>query len=150
MAVRLNPPRKDPETGCWVWQGSLSSGYGKCRDPEAGTVGWAHRVYYKRHKGPIPPGKQVHHLCGNRACVNPDHLTVMSARVHGRLAANAKLTLKQVREIRRRRQAGETGRALAAEFGVTEGTICHIRSGRTWQDDVECPSCGHKFDPFED
>jgi hypothetical protein len=28
---------------------------------------------YERHVGPIPNGYDVHHRCGNRLCVNPEH-----------------------------------------------------------------------------
>jgi len=40
-----------------------------------------------------------------------------------------KLTDAQVEEIRRRRQAGERGSALAREFGVSPGYVSYIRAG---------------------
>jgi hypothetical protein len=63
----------DKATGCWIWQRARNNmGYGQT------TVNtrrqYAHRVYYERAKGPIPSGLVVDHLCGNPACVNPDHL----------------------------------------------------------------------------
>jgi DNA-binding XRE family transcriptional regulator len=41
-----------------------------------------------------------------------------------------KLTDQQADVIRARRSAGERGRALAAEFGVSEQTVCDISKGR--------------------
>ena len=41
-----------------------------------------------------------------------------------------KLTLRQVEQIRRRRAAGERGRDLAREFGVSEQYVCDIHNGR--------------------
>jgi HNH endonuclease len=63
----------DLETGCWVWQRSTSfQGYGQVW--YKGRLHRAHRVFYELHRGPIPEGLQIDHTCGNRLCVNPDHL----------------------------------------------------------------------------
>jgi group I intron endonuclease len=43
-----------------------------------------------------------------------------------RPSKNRRLTDEQVREIRRRKEAGETGRVLAEEFGVNQGSIGRI------------------------
>lgn len=62
------------ETGCWLWLGRLS---------RQGGYGWfdlrrdarkAHRVSYELHRGPIPGGLEMDHLCRVRRCVNPHHL----------------------------------------------------------------------------
>ena len=44
----------------------------------------------------------------------------------------AKLDDDKVREIHRRRSAGEEGKTLAQEFGVSCQTISHIMRGRSW------------------
>jgi hypothetical protein len=63
----------DKTTGCWVWQRSTSfQGYGQVWNK--GKLHRAHRVFYELHRGPIPDGLQIDHTCGNRLCVNPDHL----------------------------------------------------------------------------
>ena len=61
--------RVDPETGCWNWTGTkMRGGYG-------GQGGrHAHRVAWELLVGPVSEGHDLHHLCGSRACVNPDHL----------------------------------------------------------------------------
>lgn len=46
---------------------------------------------------------------------------------------NCKLNLDQVKEIKARCAAGETGRSIAKDFGVSEGTISNIRNGKRWQ-----------------
>jgi hypothetical protein len=60
-------------TPCWIWQHSRSSwGYGRIL--KDGREYRAHRVVYERHRGPIPEGLVLDHLCRVVECVNPDHL----------------------------------------------------------------------------
>lgn len=66
----------DAVTDCWVWQGSLSKGYGRLAVGPRGNVTYrpAHVASYEAFVGPIPAGYHVDHLCRNRSCVNPKHL----------------------------------------------------------------------------
>lgn len=51
-------------------------GYSKiCYD---GRRQYAHRVSYQLHKGAIPEGLEIDHLCRNRKCINPDHLEAVT------------------------------------------------------------------------
>ena len=61
------------ESGCWVWDGGLSS-KGYAQIVIAGKRKMAHRVAYEETIGPIPDGMMLDHLCRNRACCNPKHL----------------------------------------------------------------------------
>lgn len=45
----------------------------------------------------------------------------------------AKLTEQNVRDLRARLANGERGRALAAEFGISEATVSEIKHGKKWQ-----------------
>ena len=66
-------------SGCWEWQGCRNpDGYGKFG--ESGTVVLAHRFSHEIHVGPIHVGKVIDHLCRNPACVNPEHLEVVTHR----------------------------------------------------------------------
>lgn len=72
---------KKLENGCWDWTGCTNAeGYGSV------TYQWrawlAHRIFYTELKKPIQKGYDLHHKCGNRTCVNPDHLAECLPRQH--------------------------------------------------------------------
>ena len=65
---------KNPENGCWEWQGSKDrDGYGRILMPN-GSALRVHRASFQEFRGPIPDGYVIDHLCRNRACCNPNHL----------------------------------------------------------------------------
>lgn len=73
----------EPNTGCWLWLGSLDGcGYGMVYIGGRGATrtGRAHRVSYTLAYGPIPDGLTLDHLCRVRSCINPDHLEAVTAR----------------------------------------------------------------------
>lgn len=66
---------------CWRWTGHISrDGYGSVWSE--GRTRIAHRVVYQLLVGPLGRLEQLDHLCRNRACVNPDHLEVVSGRTN--------------------------------------------------------------------
>jgi HNH endonuclease len=57
-----------PRGACWVWW---------ARRPRQGDLRWAwHLVYGEIPKSTKAKKYEVRHACGNRRCVNPDHLTL--------------------------------------------------------------------------
>lgn len=65
---------------CWRWLGHLYEGYGNF---SLGGMGMkAHRVAMFIAGHSVPDGMHVDHICRNRACVNPSHLRVVSAKVN--------------------------------------------------------------------
>jgi hypothetical protein len=72
--------------GCWEWQGTKTKyGYGqiyKFQPERRNGLALAHRVAFELAFGPIPEGHDVHHICGNRGCVRPDHLEVLTRLEH--------------------------------------------------------------------
>lgn len=67
--------------GCWIWIASIfkGSGYGKYRT-DAGATGYAHRLSWEAAKGGLNDKARLRHLCGNFACVNPDHMAFITRK----------------------------------------------------------------------
>ena len=66
------------DSDCWYWQSQVSnSGYGRImlRDDDGKlAMQSAHRASYITFVGPLPADKKVVQSCGNRLCINPEHL----------------------------------------------------------------------------
>lgn len=130
---------------CWVWKGSDNGrGYGKfeinkrhCR---------AHRVSFELFVGPIPENLCVCHSCDNPGCVNPSHLFLgtrqenmddkvrknRQSRIRGEKQGLHKLTEELVYQIREMLEQGHSQRKIAKMFGVSQGAIFFIKSGKNW------------------
>lgn len=79
----------EPNSGCWLWGGYYGHGsYGSFHFQ--GKQYRAHRISFTIHRGKIPPGKHIDHLCKNRACVNPDHLEVVTLSENTRRALKSR------------------------------------------------------------
>jgi hypothetical protein len=125
---------------CWLWSAAVDkNGYGWCR--AFGRSTFAHRVAWRLRHG-VWPTTGLRHKCDTPRCVNPAHLeqgtqadNIADMVARGRVARGerrSKLTEKQVREIRARVLSGESGGALAREFGVAASAISKIRNGSRW------------------
>ena len=71
-------------TPCTIWTKYVAeTGYGQLR--RDGVLLYAHREAWEQAHGPVPPGHDVHHVCGTRACVNVAHLHLVAHDHHPRL-----------------------------------------------------------------
>lgn len=137
--------RKD-ESGCWVWTRSLDSmGYGRFW---YGSEYLAHRVSFLLTNGYIDPDLDILHSCDNPSCVNPDHLSLGTAKDNmrdmikkgrrkpmlGMGHHQAKLTDQQVIHIRQLYAVGNVSyKELANMFDVSDSLIGYIVKRKGWK-----------------
>lgn len=140
----------DAVSCCWNWQASKTAlGYGQMRF--RGTRELAHRVSWLLFRGEIPRDDSAYgtlgvlHRCDNPSCVNPDHLFLGNQAANaddsvtkgrwgkrgckGEAHGRALVTEEIVRAIR---SSSETARQCAGRYGISVGTVRHIRQRRTW------------------
>jgi hypothetical protein len=132
---------------CLAWPYSRNEqGYGRLSVDDK-MVRASRYVCMLVHGDPPTPKHHAAHSCGNGhlGCVAPRHLRWATPKqnyadrlehgTHARSERNgkAKLTEDQAREILSLKGI-RFQRQLASDFGVAEGTIANIHSGRTWSD----------------
>lgn len=131
----------EPNSGCWIWTGSISSvGYGLCGSEDNKTVS-AHRLSYRVFKAEISDGMIVAHKCDNRLCVNPDHLWLATHKensndmvkkgrsANGEKCGKRKLTEEQIDFIK---SSNLSHRQLGVMFNVSHANIGYIKRNKTW------------------
>lgn len=68
----------DPATGCLLWAGATSNGYG--RIGVDGRSRLVHRVMWEMFGEPIPEDLEPDHLCRIRRCASLAHLELVTSR----------------------------------------------------------------------
>lgn len=105
-----------PDLGpCWLWTGYVSEkGYARTHvgsSVNGKFIGdYVHRISYKLHKGAIPEGLDIDHLCEVKHCIRPDHLAIATRQqnmTHGKHIARLQKLYVEVRCTKKCRECGE-------------------------------------------
>lgn len=131
--------------GCWTWIGNRSRrGYGTIK--HKGKMWRVSRLLWTLKRGPIPKGKGVLHSCDNPPCVRLKHfflgmsddnnqdMVKKGRNAKGEKINTAKLTSKQVRQLRRLHCPYRvSARELGERFGITERQVWNILKNENWR-----------------
>lgn len=122
----------------------------------------SNRFVYTAIHGEIPPRMEVCHTCDNDKCSNPNHLFLGTHKENmqdcsrkgrtwlqrqperipeivavllriGEAVNTAKITEKDVLEIRRRRARGETLTAISEDFPIDRSMCGYIANRKAWK-----------------
>jgi hypothetical protein len=142
LLVRLRQ-RVSRQGTCLIYTGYLRNGYGCIQ--HLGRNYYVHRLSWVLRHGEIPEGLNVLHRCDVPACLRRSHLFLGTqadnvADMHtkgrdrkralqGEAHPQARLTDKEVAEIRVLINAGAKQRDVAATFGCSQSTAWRIANG---------------------
>lgn len=132
---------------CWEWMASKHrQGYGQFFVDDRIEV--SHRMAWMLYyEDTIPGGKCIMHTCDNTGCCNPHHLQLgvqkqnirdmfrkkRNNTPHGESQWCSKFTNDDIKNIRTRKDNGESADSIAKDFGVSPSTIYRIISKKTWR-----------------
>jgi len=139
---------KKSDDECWNWTGNkLPSGYGQISIGAKKEMSkGAHRVSWElANNSDIPKNMYVMHKCDNPSCVNPNHLTIGTAKENtqdmirkGRKKTVAPLgtengkSLLDAEKVLLIRSSNLNHAALGRQLGVSPNCVRGVRIGRTW------------------
>jgi len=139
------------EADCILWTGATGQSGHPIYKPQGCGCTLVRRAMFELTKGSLQPRVPIDTTCGERRCINPAHLVESTVQAVAKRAAKrgawggvkraakiaatkrlkGKLTIEAAREIR---MSDDTGKNLAARYGVHVSLIKGIKAGRAWKE----------------
>jgi len=132
---------KKGKNECWDWNGFIRpDGYTRIKFGSRTTSVGGHVVSWMiKHNRIIKAGENILHKCDNRKCTNPKHLYLgsysdnMVDMVTRNRHPGIKLSISNVKKIKKLLLIGAAIVDLASMFKVKWGTIYDIKHNKTWK-----------------
>jgi predicted XRE-type DNA-binding protein len=132
-----------PITGCWLWGGGRQGSMGYGAFWWEGRQSRTHRLVFQIGGGCLTTEEvQVLHSCDQPLCCRWEHLSAgsQSENIHQMvdrqrvvIGSKMKISAAIAEEIRSRyAQGGMTQRAIGNEYGITNGMVSMIVTGKRW------------------
>ena len=115
--------------GCWLYRTPAKSGYANFGINKRKSYR-AHRFSYEIHKGAIPDGMHIDHLCSVKNCCNPDHLEIVTPKENTRRAWERGEAKTHPKEIQIRAGRIANAAAVAKKLAMT-----HCKKGHPYDDE---------------
>jgi hypothetical protein len=118
------------ENGCWLWAAGLNDGgYGLITAGYKDTKhSLAHRLMYHVYNDEDPGKLSVHHACANRACINPEHLQLLTAKENTAEMLERRAYRAEIAALKEKlRQAGESGSLDVLYYRDADGSLTPVR-----------------------
>ena len=108
--------------GCWIWTGATARGRPHVRFRGSTTSG--QRASYELMVGRVPEGMNVSTTCGDRLCVNPEHLTTRSqSDIAYENVPRLAFTDRDVAAMAALYRQGFSTQDIAANYGCLPGSV---------------------------
>lgn len=132
LLERLLPRIQIQESGCWIWTGAKSHGYGVLRIRRKNIL--VHRLMWELgNDRKIPGDLEPHHKCETSDCVRPSHLAIITHK------QNILLSDCPAAKNSKKAQCSKGHRF------TTENTLMYLRRrGKRTSWERICRACSHR------
>lgn len=135
------------DSGCWQMSGWHDrDGYAHFHKSKSQSK--AHRISYEFHRGIIPKGLTIDHLCKNKGCVNPEHLEIVTFQENARRhkAEGYKRWWAALSDAEKRLFIERSGNKASQVAAAKKLAATHCRRGHEWKPETTyvSPNSGHK------